>query len=360
VVDYALDALFGDIDAGTLGATIAGELGSLEALERFVARPGRPDVRYAGVASVAIVASDTTIGVAVPPLAFALCAGARVAVKDRADLLVAAFAETLAEEWPELGARVTASAWDAGDAAGRATLAAADTVVAYGRDETLTAIRATLRPAARFVGFGHRTSVAYIAREHLATERGAREAARAAARDALLYDGEGCLSPHAIFVEGGAAIGPRAFALELARACDEVAVEFPAGYTELDPAAAAYRRAALFRASQGAGEIFAGVTAPHLVAFDPPANEPPPFLRRTAGVYPVDGPDDAAAYLQRHALPLEALAFAGEPRADLEAFAVASGAARIAPLGRLQRPPLAGEHGGVGRIRPFVRAMYRG
>ena len=360
VVDFALDALFGEIDAGALGAAIAGELGSLEALERFVARSGRPDVRYAGVASVVIIASDTTIGVALPALAFALCAGAHVTVKDRDDLLVAAFAETLAEEWPELGARIVASAWDAGDAAGRAALRAADTVVAFGRDDTLAAIRAELRPDARFVGFGHRTSVAYVAREFLATERDARAAAHAAARDVLLYDGDGCLSPHALFVERGGAVTPRAFALELARACDEVAVEFPAGYAELDPAAAAYRRAALFRASQGTGELFCGVTAPHLIAYHPPGDEPPPLLRRTAGVYPVDGPDEALGYLRRHALPLEALAFAGEPRADLAALAVASGAARVAPLGRLQQPPLAGEHGGIGRILPFVRAIYRG
>jgi hypothetical protein len=28
-------------------------------------------------------------------------------------------------------------------------------------------------------------------------------------------------------------------------------------------------------------------------------------------------------------------------------------------LGTLQRPPLGGEHGGAGRILPFVRAIYR-
>ena len=80
VVDYALDALFGALDARTLRATIAGELGSLDALGDFVARPGRPDVAYRGVDRVAIVSSDTTIGVALP---LACLRALRRVVRDR-------------------------------------------------------------------------------------------------------------------------------------------------------------------------------------------------------------------------------------------------------------------------------------
>ena len=94
---------------------------------------------------------------------------------------------------------------------------------------------------------------------------------------------------------------------------------------------------------------------------DPPAAEPPPFVRRLIALYSVDAPDEALAFVRRHAVPLEAIAFASpEPRADALAFAVASGASRIATLGSLQTPPFGGEHGGVGRILPFVRAIYRG
>jgi hypothetical protein len=99
---------------------------------------------------------------------------------------------------------------------------------------------------------------------------------------------------------------------------------------------------------------------PHLIAYDAPRDEPPPLARRTLALYPADGPEDALAFVRRHALPLEAVAFgAALPRADLTAFARASGASRLSVLGTLQRPPLAGEHGGYGRILPFVRAMYR-
>ncbi|MGH7709279.1 MAG: acyl-CoA reductase, partial [Vulcanimicrobiaceae bacterium] len=52
VVAYAFDALFGAITADAIAATIAGELGSLDALDGFVARPGRPDGFARGVERV--------------------------------------------------------------------------------------------------------------------------------------------------------------------------------------------------------------------------------------------------------------------------------------------------------------------
>ena len=363
VVDYALDALFGAIDRTALVATIAGELGSLAALDGFVSRPGRPDVLFVPIDRVVIVSSDTTIGVAIPAFLFALCAKANVTVKDRDDRFVAAFAETIAAEHPQLGAAMRVETWNGTDETmSRAHLTQAGTVVAYGRAETLAAIRAQLAPEARFLPFGHRTSVGYVARETLADPVAARACARALASDALLYDGEGCLSLHAVFVERsetGAAIAPAAFARLVADACDSVAIEFPAGYTEPDAAASAYRRAADFRAAQGLGAVHAGATGPHLVVLDPPRDEPAPFLRRTLALYAVDAPDDALDFVRSHALALEAVGVERRGRPDIEAFALASGAARIAALGSVQRPPRGGEHGGAGRILPFVRAIYR-
>ncbi len=364
VVDYALDALFGPIDAGALLATITGELGRLTALDGFVTREGRPDVSFVPLARAAIVSSDTTIGVALVPLAFALCAGCRVDVKDRDDGLVRAFLATLAQEWPALAARVTAAAWrgeDDDDA--RAHLANVDVAVAYGGNAALSAIRARLPAHARFVAFGHRTSIGYVARESLDGETNVRAAALAAARDALLYDGEGCLSSHALFVETGGAIAPAAFARYLAAACDACGVEFPAGYARLDASVAAYVRSTRFRASQGDGAVFVSATGPHVVAYEPSRDVPPPLVRRTLACYAVADAGEALAFLRRHALPLEGVGLSHEAtaelRPDLVAFARASGASRIAPLGALQTPPLGGEHGGEGRILPFVRAIYR-
>ncbi len=360
VVDYALDRLFGAIARDALRATIAGELGSLDALDDFVARQGRPDVRYAGLDLVTIISSDTTIGVAIPPLVFAACAKSNVIVKDRSDRLVAPFVETLIAERPEFGEAIAVETWNGhADPRAVAHLSTSDAVVAFGGPEALRAIRAHCKPDARFIPFGHRTSVGYIGRESLAHEERAREAAAGAARDALLYDGEGCLSLHALFVERGGALEAESFAALLSVACDAVANEFPGDFGARAPAVAAYREAAHFRASQGRGKVGGGVVTPHLVVVDPPRDELPPLLPRTLAVYTVEKPADAAAFLRRHALPLEGFAVAPGARPDIVALGVEAGAMRIARLGTLQAPVLTGEHGGVGRILPFVRAISR-
>ncbi len=359
VIDYALDALFASVDAERIEAVIASELGSLDALDGFVSRAGRPDVTYVAREPIAIVASDTTIGVAIAPLVFALCTKGRVRVKDRRDGLVSAFVETLGEELPALRDTVDAGAWDrADDVAAERMLHDAGAVVAFGRSDALLAIRARLSPEASFTGFGHRTSIAYVARESLDTRERASAIADALARDVLLYDGDGCLSPHAVFCESGGAIAPLAFARALATACDERAVEFPAAFDEPEPAAIAVRDAARFRAAQGSGAVFGGTFAAHVVVFDPPRDDAPPLARRTIAVYAIDAPADAADVLQRHALPLEGIAVSHE-RADIQTFVVASGASRVCAIGALQLPPLAGDHGGAGRILPLVRAIYR-
>ncbi len=360
VVDYALDRLFEQLDRSCVESVIRGELGSLEALDGFVARPGQPALFFRGLSKAMIIASDTTIGVALPALVFALCAKADVTVKDRDDQLVAAFVETLVEEEPALAEHVCVAVWEGSDSAqSRARVSDADVVVAYGSNTALAAIRTQLAPQARFVGYGHRTSVGYVPREALRHEIAAREVARAAALDALLYDGDGCLSLHALFVERSGTITPLGFASILARACDEIAIEFPSGSSIAAPEVAAYRRCALFRAAQGRGAVYDGFVAPHLVVYDAPPDEPPPLLPRTLGIYPVDAPHDMLTFVRRHALPLEAFARVDGTRPDVEAAALESGASRIAPLGRLQAPPLGGEHGGQGRILPFVRAIYR-
>jgi hypothetical protein len=357
VVEYALDHLFGAITHAAVEAAIVSELGSLEALDGFVARPGRPAAFARGVARVAVISSDTTIGVALAPAIFALCAKADVTVKDRSDQLLGAFAQTLAEEEPAFASALRTRVLTAPDDV-LADVAEADAVVAFGNDPALLTIRAACKAGARFIPFGHRTSAAYVPRNALAGERAALEHARAAARDMLLYDGEGCLSLHALFVEDGAAIEPAAFAQLLARACNEVAVEFPPASATLSAAGAVYRESARFRAALGAGAVYEGQPWPHLVVYHPPRDEPPPLHARTIGVYPVHEPQEMLAYVRGQGLPLEAIAL---PTSELGALAAtfAGAATRIGRLGSLQEPALAGNHGGQECILPFISFVYR-
>ena len=356
VVDYALDRLFGAATRAALAAAIASELGSVAALDGVVTRRGAPAAWARGVDRVVIVSSDTTIGVALVPAMFALCAKCDVVVKDRADALIAAFFATLAQEHPAFAGAAQARIWTGGDdSAENALLGAANVVVAFGGDEALYAIRARCATDARFVAFGHRASVGRLTRDNVVALDD--DLAERIARDALLYDGEGCLSLHALFVEAGAD-AMRRVAATLASACKRVAVEFPGGTRSAGrtAAVAAYRGVAAFRAAGGSGAVLrvADVT----LVVDPPLDDPPPFLPRVIPLISVDGDGAIARYVAEQSLPVQAL---GVVTADDRALRLAEqiGAVRVASFGTLQRPPIAGHHGGSPRISDFVRWIDR-
>jgi hypothetical protein len=369
VVDYALDRLFGGLTRAALAATIESELGSVAALDGFVARVGRPDVWYRGVERAAFVASDTTIGVALPHLAFALCAKASAIVKDRSDALIARFAETLVDERAEFAAALRVETWTSDDeTAVQRAFAGAQTVVAFGSDTALRAIRAGLDPEALFVPFGHRTSIGLIARAAFSNDDAhLDELAAGIARDALLYDGEGCLSVHAVLVEADASTF-RAFTERVARACDDASIEFPPSSLALDPRTVAYRARALFGAAQRDDRTVIGgavvpvsgaAAAPFVLDAGRSLDEPPPLEPRTLALYRLDDLGEARDYIARHRLPLEAVTVAPQStRARLDAVARDLGATRICGVGTAQDPPTTGNHGGAGRILPFVRAVY--
>jgi hypothetical protein len=354
VVDYALDHLFDAITPDAIVAAIAGELGSLDALDGFTATLGRPAAWARGADAVTIVSSDTTIGVAIAPLVFALCAKCAVTVKDRADALVAAFVETLGEERPELRAATDVRAWSGGDEDIEAqTLGNADVVVAFGGPDALRAIRARCAADSAFVPFGHRASAGYLT----AAALGGHLVALAAriARDALLYDGDGCLSLHLLFVERAPGGAHERFVDALAEACTENAVEFPPGPRKPARAArvGAYAAAAAVRAANGQGRVLRAPDGAWTIVVEPPGEDLPPFGGGVIPVVFVDGVAGAAEYVQRHALPLQALGVAALDGA--RELADRLGAVRITPFGEMQNPPLAGHHGGRARIADFIR-----
>ena len=100
--------------------------------------------------------------------------------------------------------------------------------------------------------------------------------------------------------------------------------------------------------------MFSDEHASYLAVLDPPVSEPPAYLPRALAIHTVDAPKDAAEYLLRHGVPIEAIAVAGA-RADIESMVCELGAGRIATFGNLQRPPVSANHGGRPRIAEYVR-----
>lgn len=343
VVEYALDALFSSITAEGIRGVIAREVAAM--------RRGRNvfgDAPVEPVGPVAVISSRTTIGVAIVPAIFALCACCDVTVKDREDALVSAFFETLAEEDSGFESQARAMQWrgesDAHD------LSAYAAVVAFGGDASLRAIRARLAPAARLIPYGPKTSIGYVAREALTSETAARAIADGAARDLVLYEGEGCLSLHALFVERGGALSAESFASILAFAIERANIEFPIGKRDAAVAArvAAARDLALFRGVP----CYSNAGASFLLQMGEP-DRAPAFLPRVLALHVVDEPNETGLYIKRHRIPIEACAVAGE-RDEIHTKLGAEGI-RIAAFGELQRPPLHVAHGGRPRFAEFIR-----
>lgn len=352
MVEHAFDRLFGALRRDALEAVIADELGCIDALDGFAERTGRPAAHALPIGRVCVVSSRTTIGVALVPAIFALCSKCDVLVKDREDHLAAAFFETLASELEDLREAATAQTWNGADDA--IDLNGFDVIVAFGNDATLAELAAKLRLPARFIPFGTKASAGYVAREALSGASEAQAIACGAARDIVLYESDGCLSLHALFVESGAAVSVERFSAMLVEALRAAALEFPPASLDAPTAArfAAARDLATFRA--GAGRVHSDPHAGYLAIVDPPFEEPPLFLPRAIGIRSVQNSSQAAAYFERHGIALEAMAVAGR-RTDLLDLAVRTKAARVTAFGKLQAPPLGVFHGGRPRIAEFVR-----
>ncbi len=200
VVRFALDQLFASITRHSLTATICAEIGSIDALDRFVARDGRPDGFAKAVGEVCVIASRTTVGVALLPALYALCAKCDVTVKDREDNLIAAFFRTLEEHDKSFGHAAHAEAFSSHDVQPD-FLRRFSCVVAFGNDDTLAHLRNACNADARFVGFGSRASAGYISSD-AARSGTLDQLLENAALDAVLYETEGCMSLHMLLVEG--------------------------------------------------------------------------------------------------------------------------------------------------------------
>lgn len=108
------------------------------------------------------------------------------------------FLRSLRDVSPSLAECISLAEWPGGTRDLDAALCTgSDLVIAHGSDATLAALRGLCRPETPFVGYGHRVSLGLVTRG-----AGTPGAAAGFARDVLLYDQGGCLSPQTIFVEG--------------------------------------------------------------------------------------------------------------------------------------------------------------
>jgi hypothetical protein len=276
-------------------------------------------VKSAGTARhVHVVLSANVFVAALRALALARAAAPRVTIRpsSRDPVLARALVEAAGD--PSLSLTEERDAGSTG----------ADVIHVYGRDETITQVRAQVGAEVRVLGHGAGLGIALVTAE-AALDR----AAGALGLDVAAFDQRGCLSPRVAFVEGEVA-RTRAFALALHEALVDLDVRVPRGALSRQESAEAvrWRDALAF-----AGELWAGTGHAVGLAPDSPALAVPPSGRH---LLLVTVPD--LAHARRAIAPLAALVVSVGSDAPSRAAAVAPSHARIAELGRMQRPPLDG------------------
>ncbi len=267
-------------------------------------------------------------------------------------LFAGLFARLLAEVAPELSDCFAIVWWKGGDSAREAALLReADTVLAYGGNDSLTALRDRLPLTTRYLAHGHKVSFGMVAKDALDTRK-AWDAAHKAAYDVVRYDQQGCYSPHLFFVERGGKISPREFSHYVAHELASFQQKFPRRPLSLAEAGdvAAWRHGEEMKSLAGPErEIMSGAAGAWSVSYSEDTDDlAPSGLNRTIRIVAVDTLADAVPRIAPYKALLQTVGIAATPRElfRLAAILGAVGVTRISALGRMTAPEAGWHHDG--------------
>lgn len=353
-----LDRMAADWTDPALRRLLRAELGNPRVLDDFVPHARGQRVRAIPPDLVLHVLSGNVPGVGVTSIVRSLLVRAPAICKTAAGepVLPVLFARALAAGDPDVGRALAVTYWRGGDVEREeAALGEADLVVHYGGQEAITDLRRRLPPHVRLVDHGPRVSFAAVAREHAPRSASSRAAALAVA----LFDQQGCVSPHLVYVEGGPAEAED-YAGRLARSLARLARELPRGRLSTEEAGVIQqlRGTMEFRGIAGQNvRLWAGPDLAYTVIFDADPAFAAACLNRTVWVKPV--PDlDALPHLLRGYPHLLQTAAIDAPRARRHALATPlalAGVTRVTTLAAMPWPRSSWHHDGRGPLRELLR-----
>ncbi len=231
----------------------------------------------------------------------------------------------------------------------QAWLDAADAAVIFGRDETIATLRNALPPGIPVLAHGHKVSFAIVFDDLIL------RSVNGAARDVSIFDQQGCLSPHAIFIREKGGLTTGTYARRLAHAMARFERHTPRGTLTISEANSirTLREEIAFRAANGEPlELLASTDTAWTVIADRTAHLPLSPLNRVIFVKPL--PRDFPAMLAPHAAHLSTCGITPVNAANRD-FAAANGFARICAIRKMQQPPLDWHHDGQPVLAPLVR-----
>ena len=268
------------------------------------------------------------------------------------------FARLLAEIHPPLADCLAVVWWrGAGGEEADALYAQADTVLAYGGNPTLDALRKRLPVTTRFLPHGHKLGFGLIGTAALDALK-APAVARLAAWDVMRYDQQGCYSPHVFYIERGAPVPPRAFADYLAAELANLQRRFVRRELDLEEGATVARWQQTMEWAGDTHQLLGPVDAAWSVAYSDSLQPlAPTALYRTIAVVAVDHLDDVLPVVaaQREFLQTAGIAAGPEELYRLADLLGAAGVTRISAIGSMSMPEAGWHHDGRFNLLDLVR-----
>ncbi len=245
--------------------------------------------------------------------------------------------------------------WAGGDPTLEAiALARAETVIAYGGDDTLLALQQRMPAGVRFLPHGHKLSFGLIAASSLSARRGP-ELALAAAQDVARHDQGGCYSPHVFYVQRGGRVSPREWAELLAHALSNQHDRHP----RRAPDAAESLALAQWRHQQEwrAGGVLHAGSGGDVAYADSPVPLAPGPGQRSVLVAAFDRFDEVSQHIEpaRRWLQTAGLACTPEEWPVLAARLGLAGVTRLCAVGAMTAPEAGWHHDGGHSLRDLLR-----
>ena len=335
--------LIGPTSADDLLAWLRVELGHADALDAWVDY-GQHKAKAIAPENILHVVSGNTPHAALQSLIGGLLLGSRNLVKlPRGGIIeVDEFLSRLPES---LRATVEAAEELPSD-----WLAQAEAVIVYGTDETIAHFRALASPSQVFIGHGHKASLGIVWDDPQFVS------CDSAARDASLFDQQGCLSPQVFYVRETHPGFARDYAEKLSSAMDHFNRSHPRGPLTVEEKAAIANLRAAYR-FRAAGDLRValwegGGNLDWTVVYEEDAWFPASPLNRVIFVKPLPG--DFVNAIGPAAAHIGAVGLFPCSEELADRF-VALRPSRFCPIGRMQDPPWTWHNGGLSRLASLVK-----
>ncbi|MSU32775.1 MAG: hypothetical protein EXS25_08995 [Pedosphaera sp.] len=373
-----LDSFFRQLSVANLESLVIQDLGDLRRLDAFTSGTSEQHAGKTSIANGPELLVHFTAGNLPNPALFSMVLGLLtrsaqvIKCPVQASLLPRLFAHSLSATESKLGASLELVSWSRSIRGSidleNMLLSEANCVTTTGGDELIVEMRRRVPISTRFVGYGHKLSFGFVAKETL-NHYSVKRVIRGAVDDITAWNQSGCLSPHVFYIEDEGEGAATRFASELAEElhCREV-IE-PRGEVSLEESTEIVARRGAYQLrsigavtqlerSQVRTPFFEHVPRCQVWSSEGSTNwtvvldGDPRFkascLNRFIYVKPVARFEDILRYAEpvRQQISTVGLAVQDDRLHSISTQLARWGVSRICPIGRMQAPPVGWRHDG--------------